>query len=383
MNVFYEEPLLLKYNLQFFAQEGPGGEKTEEPTAKRKEDTRKKGQVAKSQELYNAVSLITVFLVLKIYGQNLGKSFLNIFHWVYEALIPTMIRPVNGDLSSHDFHLLIVKILVRFLIMLLPILLVSFVVAFVVNLAQVGWKVTWEPMKPKLNKISPLSGFKRFFSPQKLVDLLKAVLKILVISLVCYSFLRDKIGAILVMQDFSINAAVTYTASTLINLGLRIGLVYLVIGFADFAYTRWKHHRDIKMTKQEVKDEMKDIEGNPEIKSKIRQKMMQASRSRMMQAVPEADVVITNPTHYAVALKYDAQIASAPIVVAKGQDYLAQKIKELARENDVEIVENKPLARMLYANVELDAQVPPELYQSVAEVLAFVYNLKKNKEKAS
>ncbi len=374
-----KEKLLLQYDLQFFAQEGPGGEKTEEPTAKRKEDTRKKGQVAKSQELYNAVSLIAIFLLLKIYGQRMGRAFLNIFRWVYEALIPTMIKPVNGDMSIRDFHLLITQIVLRYILMLLPILIVSFVLAFVVNLLQVGWKVSWEPMKPKLNKISPLSGFKRMFSPQKLVELLKSVLKIVVISLVCYSYLRDRIGFVFSMQEFSVNSALSLTVSTLVDLGLRIGFVYLVIGIADYIYNRWKHHRDIKMTKQEVKDEMKDIEGNPEIKSKIRQKMMQASRQRMMQAVPEADVVITNPTHYAVALKYDAEIASAPIVIAKGQDYMAQKIKELAREHDVEIVENKPLARMLYANVEVDGLVPPELYQSVAEVLAFVYNLKKEK----
>ena len=370
---------MIKYDLQFFAQEGPGGEKTEEPTAKRQEDTRKKGQVAKSQELYNAVSLISIFLLMRIYGQRLAADFLNIFRWVYEALIPTVIRPENGDITVKDMHLLINEIVLRYILMLLPILLVSFVLAFVVNLAQVKWKVSWEPMKPKLSKISPLSGFKRMFSVQKLVELAKAVLKIILVAMVCYSFMRDRIGFILIMQDFSVNSAVALTVDTLTNLGMRIGFVYLILGFADYAYNRWKHHNDIKMTKQEVKDEMKDSEGNPEIKSKIRQKMMQASRQRMMQSVPEADVVITNPTHYAVALKYDAQIASAPIVLAKGQDYMAQKIKELARENDVEIVENKPLARMLYANVEVDGLVPPELYQAVAEVLAFVYNLKKEK----
>ncbi|MBO6137899.1 MAG: flagellar biosynthesis protein FlhB [Lachnospiraceae bacterium] len=370
---------MIKYELQFFAQEGPGGEKTEEPTAKRQEDTRKRGQVAKSQELYNAVSLITIFLLMRIYGRRLAENFLNIFRWVYEALIPTVIKPVNGDITIRDMHIIILAIIRRYLLMLLPILLVSFVIAFIVNLLQVKWKVSWEPMKPKFSKLNPISGFKRFFSVQKLVELAKAVLKIAVVSMVCYSFLRDKLGILLLMQDFSVNTAVSFTVDTITNLGLRIGLVYLIVGFADYAYTRWKHHNDIKMTKQEVKDEMKDSEGNPEIKSKIRQKMMQASRARMMQAVPEADVVITNPTHYAVALKYDAQVASAPIVVAKGQDYMAQKIKELARENDVEIVENKPLARMLYANVDVDALVPPELYQAVAEVLAFVYNLKKEK----
>ncbi|MCR4907795.1 MAG: flagellar biosynthesis protein FlhB [Lachnospiraceae bacterium] len=368
--------LRLSYNLQFFAQEGPGGEKTEEPTGKRREDARKKGQVAKSQEVYNAVSLFAIFLLLRIYGQTFGKNFLEVFRRVYGSMAD-MARPVGGTASANDFSKLLIAIILRVIITLLPVLLLSFVVAFVVNLVQVKWKVSFEPMKPKFSKLNPLSGFKRFFSKQKLVDLAKAVLKIVLVSAVVYSFMRDRIGFVLLMNEFSIESAVTLVSSTLVNLGIRIASVYIVIAALDYIYTRWKHHEDLKMTKQEVKDEMKDAEGNPEIKGKIRQKMREISRARMMQAVPEADVVITNPTHYAVALKYDTDIADAPVILAKGQDYVAMKIKEEARAAGVEIVENKPLARMLYANVEIGEKVPPELYQAVAEVLAFVYNIKK------
>ena len=170
--------------------------------------------------------------------------------------------------------------------------------------------------------------------------------------------------------------SVIFIGEIVIDLGIRISAIYMIIAFADFAYQKYKFHKDMKMTKQEVKEEFKNQEGNPEIKGKIRQKMREVSQRRMMQALPEADVVITNPTHYAVAIKYDPDVGRAPIVIAKGEDFLAQKIKEVAREHEIEIVENKPLARMLYANVDIGAEIPPELYQAVAEVLAFVYHQK-------
>ena len=162
----------------------------------------------------------------------------------------------------------------------------------------------------------------------------------------------------------------------IIEFGIEISIIFIVIGIVDYIFQKWKFGEDMKMTKQEVKDEYKNTEGNPEIKGRIRQKMREASQRRMMQDVPKADVVITNPTHFAVAIKYDAEVSKAPIVVAKGEDYLAQKIKEVAREHNVEIVENKPLARMLYHNVDIGAEIPPELYQAVAEVLAMVYHMK-------
>ena len=191
-----------------------------------------------------------------------------------------------------------------------------------------------------------------------------------------YNYIKDKAEYLFFLYDMPLLQALRLVGDFVINLGIRISIVYIVIAVADFIYQKVKFKKDMMMTKQEVKDEYKQQEGDPQVKGKIRAKMREVSQRRMMQALPQADVVITNPTHYAVAIKYDPEQYDAPIVLAKGEDYLAQKIKEVAREHNVEIVENKPLARMLYANVDVGQLVPPELYQAVAEVLAFVYQLK-------
>jgi flagellar biosynthetic protein FlhB len=206
-------------------------------------------------------------------------------------------------------------------------------------------------------------------------ELVKSIAKILLIAIVSYSYLKNQHRIFFVLLDMPVTQAILLIGQVVVDLGMRIAIVYMLIALGDFIYQKRKFANDMKMTKQEVKDEMKDQEGNPEIKGKQRQRMQEASRRRMMQRLPEADVVITNPTHYAVAIKYDPDVNEAPVVLAKGADYLAQRIKEIARENKIEIVENKPLARMLYANVDIDAEVPPELYQAVAEVLAYVYHL--------
>lgn len=243
------------------------------------------------------------------------------------------------------------------------------------NLIQVKWKPTTKPLQPKFNKLSPISGFKRMFSVNSLVELVKSLLKIGLIGYVVYSYLRDNMPPLFLFYDMSLNQGLLQVGQLVIALGIRISLFYMIIALADYIYQRVKFKKDMKMTKQEVKDEYKNQEGDPQIKSKQRQRMQEASRRRMMQQLPQADVVITNPTHYAVAIKYDPELYDAPYVVAKGADYLAQKIKETAKANRIEIVENKPLARMLYANVDIGSVVPPELYQAVAEVLAFVYHL--------
>ncbi len=372
---------LLSYDLQFFAKEGPGGEKTEEATSKKLQDVRKEGQVCKSTELTNAIALIAAFLTIRLSGLMIGQNFVNIFHYIYDN-IPDLITFWDGEVPMQQVDRIFRTVMLRMIIMMTPVFIVGVIVAFVVNVLQVKWKITTKPLKPKLSKLNPASGVKRLFSKEKLIELLKSILKVGLISYVVYSYMKDRAGMLLWMYDFDTLAAVSLVAATVIDVGIRIGLIYLIIGIADYFYQRHKFREDTKMTKQEVKDEYKDAEGDPQIKSKIRQKMQEASRRRMMQAVPEADVVITNPTHYAVALKYDTEISDAPIVTAKGQDFLAQKIKDLAAEGGVEIVENKPLARMLYHNVELGAAIPPELYQAVAEVLAFVYNLKKERNTA-
>ena len=193
---------------------------------------------------------------------------------------------------------------------------------------------------------------------------------------VAYSSVKSHQNDIFILYELPLKQAIVLIGDIIINTGLKISIVYMIVGIADFAYNKHKFNNDMKMTKQEVKDEFKNTEGNPEIKGRQRQRMREASRRRMMQDVPKADVVITNPTHFAVAIKYDAETSKAPVVLAKGEDYLAQKIKEAAREHHIEIVENKPLARMLYANVDIGQEIPPELYQAVAEILAMVYNMR-------
>ena len=361
----------LPLNLQFFAKDGPGGEKTEEPTAKKLEDARKEGQVAKSKEIANGLGLLALFLLLKIMVGSIGTSFLESFSMVYNR-IPVICKLNGGASPMGDISVLLRTVMLRLLIILLPVLLIGFAVAFVSDLFQVKWRPTSKPLQPKFSKLNPINGIKKIFSAQSLVELVKSVAKILLIVFVTYSYIKKKSGLLYALYDMSMMQAVNLIGETVIELGIRISAIYMIIAGADFMYQKYKFKNDMKMTKQEVKEEYKNAEGDPEIKGKIKARMREASQRRMMQAIPKADVVITNPTHYAVAIRYDTEVAPAPIVVAKGSDYLAQKIKQIARENNVEIVEDKPLARMLFANVDVDKQIPPELYQAVAEILAAV-----------
>ena len=366
--------MILEYNLQFFAQEGPGGEKTEEPTAKKKSDTRKDGKVPKSKELSSGVELIALFLILKFWVGRMGENFMQLFYKIYEK-IPAYTTYWNGRIVQEDYKVLINGVYLELLIQLLPFFIVGIVIAVGINMLQFKFQVSTKPLKPKFSKLNPISGAKRLFSKEKIVELLKSIAKIILIMAIVYSTVKDDWVYLVQFYGMPLNQAIELIGSVVINMGLKISLVFMIVAFADLFYQRRKFNNDIKMTKQEVKDEYKNAEGDPQIKGKIRAKMREASQRRMMQDVPKADVVITNPTHYAVAIRYDAATGTAPVVLAKGADYVAQKIKEIARESKVEIVENKPLARMLYANVDIGQEVPPELYQAVAEVLAMVYKM--------
>ena len=367
---------VIPLNLQFFAKEGEGGEKTEEPTSKKLDDARKEGQVAKSKEIANGLGILSLFLVLKFWVGNMGTKFLESFSLIYNE-IPDTVSLIGGTaVPEAAMSRLFTYAILLVMQIVLPVFLVGFIVAFVSDYVQVKWKPTAKPLKPKFSKLNPINGFKKIFSANAIVELIKSVAKILIVAYVSYSYLQNEAEHFYLLLDLELMPAIILIGEVVTNLGIRIAVVYMILAMADFAYQKWKFHNDMKMTKQEVKEEYKNQEGNPEIKGKIRSKMREASQRRMMQSLPEADVVITNPTHYAVAIKYDPAVSPAPIVIAKGEDYLAQKIKETAKEHSIEIVENKPLARMLYANVEIGAQIPPELYQAVAEVLAFVYHIK-------
>ena len=363
----------LRYNLQFFA-DGPGGEKTEPATQKKLSDARNKGQVAKSREIANGFGLLALFLLIRFWVGTMGGQFLNVFTTTYNK-IPEIVTFWNGNMPEKDIYILFQNTTIQIIIILAPIFIIAVLVAFLCDVAQVKWKIAKKAMEPKLSKLNPISGFKKIFSANAIVELIKAVAKLVLIGIVVYSYIKDKWQLLFTLYDMPLMQALQLIAECITDLGIRISVFYLIIAFADFAYQKYKFAKDMRMTKQEVKDEYKQQEGDPKVKGKIRQKMQEASRRRMMQDLPTADVVITNPTHYAVAIKYDPEVAEAPIVLAKGSDYLAAKIKEVAKENKIEIVENKPLARMLYANVDIGQVVPPELYQAVAEVLAFVYKV--------
>ena len=363
---------LLEYNLQWFAKDGEGGEKTEPATAKKLKDAREDGKVTKSKELTAAFDLIVLFLVLKIFISFVGERLVGIFNYIYSR-IPDFLEVNSTGVSSVAASHYMADVMLQMLITMLPFLLFGFVITFLVSVVQVGWKVTSKPLKPDLNKFNPINGFKRIISKDSLFELLKSIIKIAVIFWVAYSRVKNHKEELFILYEIPLNQAIALIGSVIIDTGLYISIVYLVIGFADFAYQKHKFNEDMKMTKQEVKDEFKNTEGDPQIKGRQRRKMQETSQRRMMQDVPKADVVITNPTHLAVAVKYDADVNTAPVVLAKGEEYVAQKIKEVARENNIEIVENKPLARMLYHNVDIGAEIPPELYQAVAEVLAAIY----------
>ena len=366
-----KDNMYIRYNLQFFAND-EGGEKTEEPTSKKLEKAREDGKVAKSKDIPIACTLLIFFIILKAAVGMIGNGMINLFADSYGRMADYV-----NDEFTHNMAVVLVKYgFEKILTIAGPIILIIFIIALLANSLQIKWKVTTKPLKPKFSSMNPISGFKRLVSKDKIFELVKSVAKIAVMSYVVIDGLKSEWAMLFEMYKVDLASAVGMIGDLIIMLGIKISLIFLVIAAVDFIYQKFKFKKDMKMSKQEVKDEYKNAEGDPQIKGQIKQKMMQASQRRMMQSLPQADVVITNPTHLAVALRYDKDRDEAPVVIAKGADYLAEKIKNRARDNRIEIVENKPLARMLYYNVELGSEIPPELYQMVAEVLAFVMGLK-------
>ena len=365
------ETLLLKLNLQFFAKDGPGGEKTEPATSKKLNDIRKEGQVAKSKELITAVSLMSLFIILKIYLSKLGTGLIDVYTQVYNSISKVVDDSYNG-LPIRTAGSVMQQVIIDMIKLVIPILLVAIVIAILGNMLQQKWMVTAKPLQPKFSKITPISGFKRMFSVRQLVELIKSIAMISIIMIVVHNTVKSKMNILLTFYDVGLNTALSTIGSIIIDLGIKISAVFLIVGFADLFYQRIKFKNDNMMTKQEIKDEFKNTEGDPQVKGQIKRRMQEVSRRRMMQQLPEADVVITNPTHFAVALKYEPDAGKAPVVIAKGADYLAFQIKDKAKEYNIAIVENKPLARILYHNIDIGMEIPPELYQAVAEILAVV-----------
>jgi len=350
-----------------------GGEKTEKATAKKRRDARRKGQVRRSTEVN------TTFCALVMFGLlfTIWPWFVDQLRAIFETYLNSAsITLAMGGLTYNELQSMAARIMLSFFGAIFPLLGAALFAGIAVNLLQVGFLFTTQPLQVKLSKINPINGFKQLVSPKKLVDLAKNLLKVILVGYVAYNDYMN------LLEDFTgyigreIGASFINIMRNAFLMALKMCIVMIFISIADFLYQWWKYEKDLRMTKQEVKDEFKMMEGDPKIKGKIRQKQLQMSAMRMMSKVPEADVVITNPTHYAVALQYDDKVNSAPVVIAKGQDYIARKIRETALEHNIEIVENPPLAQSLYAMCEIDDEIPDDLYQAVADVLAFVYRQK-------
>jgi len=361
-------------NLFYFADSGGGGEKTEKATPKKQQKARDEGQVAKSQEVSTAIMLISGFTALRAFSGMMMDSIHGLFHVHYNMF---------ATFGETDFELVyltrhVALVFGQILLLCAPMFIVSIIVGLVMNLLQVGWNPTLKPLRPKGSKLNPLKGFKRIFGMQSLINFIKSMMKLLLVGAVVYGMLYNRIPEIRSMLDMEFIEAVDFIGGIVINIGIAIGVLYIFIALFDYAYTKWKHGKDLRMSKHEVKEEWKQQEGNPQIKSKIKQKMREVSMRRMMQNVPHADVVITNPTHYAVALQYDMMSlkGGAPKLIAKGVDFMAKRIREAAIEDNIPIVENPPLARAIYADVEVDEEIPEELYVAVAEIMAYVFKLK-------
>lgn len=362
---------LLYMNLQLFAKDGPGGEKTEPATSKKLDDVRKEGQVAKSKEIITAVSLMSLFIILKIYVGSLGTKLIDSFKTIY-GLMGKVISDSSRGVTINMAASILRESFTIILNSVVPVLVIAVIIAILGNALQQRWMVTAKPLAPKASKINPLNGFKRIFSVRQLFELLKAIAMMLIIVVMVYNCVKKNMNILLTFYDVTLYTALSTVGNIIINLGIQISAVFLVVGFVDLLYQRHKFKNDNMMTKQEVKDEFKNAEGDPQVKGQIRRKMQEISRRRMMQHLPEADVVITNPTHFAVALKYEPDEGKAPVVIAKGADYLAFQIRDKAKEYNIAVVENKPLARILYHNVDIGTEIPPELYYAVAEILASV-----------
>ncbi|MGB2987068.1 MAG: flagellar biosynthesis protein FlhB [Phycisphaerae bacterium] len=345
---------------------GYADDKTEPPTPRRRREARTKGQVARSQDLTAAVLILSGFLALSLVGPMIWHSLLAITRSALTAESVTRldnVLPFAGAVAVETFK------------RLAPFLLILFFAMLVALLCQVGFLFTWQPLMPSLSKINPLSGIKRLFSIRSVMLAVVNFGKLLVVSLVAYLTLSGSAAAIVYAFTFGFQDVFRLGSSLMFRLGMRLSAALLILALLDLAWQRYRHERDLRMTKEEVKDELRSMEGSPEIKRRQRQVQLQMAMRRLRKDVPTADVVVTNPTHVAVAIRYDVETMIAPKVVAKGIDQIALRIRQIAAEFGIPIVERPPLARALHESVEVGEYVPERLYRAIAEILAYVYEL--------
>ncbi|SES75554.1 flagellar biosynthetic protein FlhB [Oceanobacillus limi] len=355
----------LRLDLQFFA-----GEKTEKATPKKRQDERKKGKVAKSQDVNTAILLLLSFIILFVFGGYMKNIMTTLFQHTFTEYI-------HWDLTPNTVYQVFIEGTIETAKLVAPIMLVAIIAGFASNLMQIGFLFTTEPLKLDLKKIDPIQGAKRIFSIRALVELLKSLFKIVFIGAITFSTIWIFKDDMMMTAFKDTESSLAFFGQTTMIMGFAAIIALLFLSVFDYTYQRYDFEKNMRMSKQDVKDEYKNIEGDPLIKSKIKERQRQMAMSRMMSEVPNADVVITNPTHFAIAIKYDEEKSSAPYVLAKGVDHLAFRIKEIAKAHEVVTVENRPLARSLYDKVEIGDTIPEEFYQAVAEVLAYVYRLDK------
>ncbi|WP_028611022.1 flagellar biosynthesis protein FlhB [Paenibacillus harenae] len=354
----------LELDLQLFSQE-----KTEKATPKKQEEARKKGQIARSADLPGSLIMLFTFLGLIMMGGYFKEHITMLFRNLFEDWLLMNLTAENALSLFNDITL-------ELLLILMPVFAIAVIVGLAGNVIQFGFLLTGEPLKMKLSKINPINGFKQIFSARTLVEFLKSVLKLLIIGILVYMTITKEWERLLVLASMPLQQIFSFTAGLTVKLGIEIGAVLAVLAFADYFYQRYEHNKSLRMSKQDIKDEYKKTEGDPIVKGRIKERQRRMALQRMMQEVPKADVIITNPTHFAIALKYDASQMEAPKIIAKGMDHVALRIREIAKENGVITMENKPLARALYERAEIGDVIPPDLFQAVAEVLAYVYKLK-------
>ncbi len=348
-------------------------EKTEEPTAQRREEFRKQGQVAQSRELATVMVLFGSALVFWFFGKFFLQQITEMFTRTYQEYLVTAAR-------SGDYKSVIAFCAERGLFILAPVLLVTGTVGLASSFLQVGVLISPEVVNPDVNKINPITGLQRIFSLRALVEGLKSILKVTLVSFVVYLIVKDEIRASPFLMNLNISELIFYFGKISLKILFWVGVFMGFLAILDYGYQRWDLEKKMMMTKQELKEELKTREGDPQIKARIRRIQRDMASKRMMESVPKADVIITNPTHIAVALMYSSDFV-APQVVAKGAGQIAEKIKELAREYKIPIVENKPLARTIFKTIKIGQIIPRELYNAVAEVLAYVYRIKKKVRK--
>ncbi|MBI5557728.1 MAG: flagellar biosynthesis protein FlhB [Deltaproteobacteria bacterium] len=352
------------------AEEPSGQEKSEEPTARRLQDARNKGDVAKSMEVPSAAVLLCGLLALYALSGFMLENFLNLLRYYLANLHAIEIIP--GTLPQ-----LTQESMRQIAILTGPLMIVIFITALAANYAQIGFLFTTEKMTPKLDKIDPIQGIGRIFSMQTLANTIKSIAKLAIVGFVAYKEIMKNLDGLLPLMDQEPYPILVFYAKVSFWIFLKAALIIAILAALDYAFQRWQFMKKMKMTKQEVKEEAKMTEGDPYVKGRIRSIQMQMARKRMMAEVPQADVIITNPTHLAIALMYDSTTMSAPLVIAKGAGVIAGRIKEVARQHGIPVVEDKPLAQALYKSVDINDQIPENLFQAVAEVLAYVYGLKK------